>query len=80
MQDDALCRKFLFDRTRHNSSPFGLTSTRRTPDRGPLYFAHRAVTCKRGQIGSEKAKNTAIRLRFILFRDVAAVAAQWRGE
>jgi hypothetical protein len=30
MQDDALCRKFLFDRTRHVSFPFGLTRTRRT--------------------------------------------------
>jgi hypothetical protein len=58
MQDHALCRKLLLDRTRHVSSPFDLTSTRHCPA-GPLSFAHRAFTCKRRQIGGAMPKNTA---------------------
>jgi hypothetical protein len=37
MQDHALCRKFLLDRTRHVSSPFGVN--RAVPDTYPIRAA-----------------------------------------
>jgi hypothetical protein len=80
MQNDALRRKFLFDRTRHVSSPFDVTSTRTKSDRGS--FVSRIVPLLASEAGAvaEMPKNMATPAQIILFRDVAAVAAQWRGE
>src|SRR5882757_5714086 len=55
MQDHALCRKLLLNRTRHVSSPFDLTTARWCPIGSPC-FAYRAVTCKRGWIRGECQK------------------------
>ena len=41
MQDHALCRQFLLDRTRHVSSPFGMSCARSYPDRAALFRASR---------------------------------------
>jgi hypothetical protein len=90
MQDHALCRKFLLDRTRHVSSSFDLTSTRYTPDQ--VRFASRIAqshACQRG-IGAasrsrqrfmgKDAEKHVVRPEFVLFREVALVAAQYGGH
>jgi hypothetical protein len=77
MQDDALCRKFLFDRTRHVPSPFDSTSTRYRSDRGRFVSRIMKLLASEGGAVAEMPKNMAIRSQIILFRDVAAVAAQW---
>jgi hypothetical protein len=80
MQNNALCRKFLFDRTRHVSFPFDVTGTRTKSAQGG--FVSRIVPPLASEAGAvaEMPKNMAIQPRIILFRDVAVVAAQWGGE
>src|ERR1700733_8946349 len=79
MQDDALCRKFLFDRTRHVSSPFDVISTRYIPDRAALFRASSRDMQARADRGANAKKhgNPAAKTPF---PRRALVAAQYRGE
>jgi len=54
MQNDALRRKFLLDRARHMSSPFGLELLPTPIGSGPLCFAHHATTCKGRPCGQKR--------------------------
>jgi hypothetical protein len=70
----------LFDRTRHVSSPFDSTSTRTKTDRGRFVSRIVLPLASEGNAVAEMPKNMAVRPQIILFRDVAAVAAQWGGQ
>ena len=80
MQDNALRRQLLLDRTRHVSSPFDSTSTRTKTDRGRFVSRIVLPLASEGNAVAEMPKNMAVRPQIILFRDVAAVAAQWGGQ
>ena len=60
VQDNALCRKFLLDRTRHGSSPFEWTLSRPRADRAALFRASRLHMQVSG-IGAAMPKNRAMR-------------------
>jgi hypothetical protein len=87
MQDHALCRKFLLDRTGHISSPFDF-NPRPIQAIGPALFrASRShMQARAGSVanaidgshsGGNKPKNIGFRRQFILFREAALVAAQY---
>jgi hypothetical protein len=78
MQDDALCRKFLFDRTRHVCPR--LICTRTKSDRGSFVSRIVPPLASEGRMVTEMPKNMAACPQIKFFRDVAAVAAQWSGE
>jgi hypothetical protein len=80
VQDHALRRKFLLDRTRHVSSPFEMTCARKLPDRAALFRASRLhLQGSVGRIGNAEKRGVSDR-RFVHFREAALVAAQWRGQ